>query len=81
MQQTIPDVGHDTKWKASHVSGQILGDALDLTQNKDTEKGDRGRSKWEGRMEENEEKKERKLGRTQGWRPVGFFRLVIVFPW
>ena len=61
--------------------GQILGDALDLTQNKDTEKGDRGRSKWEGRMEENEEKKERKLGRTQGWRPVGFFRLVIVFPW
>ena len=61
--------------------GQILEDALDLTQNKDTEKGDRGRSKWEARMEENDEKRERKLGRTQGWRPVGFFRLVIVFPW
>ena len=61
--------------------GQILEDALDLTQNKDTEKGDRSRSKWEGKQEENEEKKERKLGRTQGWRPVGFFRLVIVFPW
>ena len=61
--------------------GQILGDALDLTQNKDTEKGDGGRSKWEGRMGENEEKRERKIGRTQGWRPDGFFRLVIVFPW